>query len=182
MKTTGSLLDVSMDFKTGKGKVAVLIDTKDLDVLDVISDFKDKKLDIEIKKHVEKRSGKANRYFWELLGQVCDRKHLDELEEYRRRVKELGIFRVSKIPSQDFETLKKTWENWGKAWFCEVGDTELIGDIEFKIVFLYYGSSSFNQQQMSRLIDNLVQDCKASGIETKSPEEIESMLKEYDTK
>ena len=107
---------------------------------------------------------------------------LDELEEYRRRVKELGIFRVSKIPTEDFETLKKSWENWGKAWFCEVGDTEIIGDTEFKVVFLYYGSSSFSKQQMSRLIDNLVQDCKAIGIETKSPEEIESMLKEYDKK
>ena len=161
MKTTGTLLDVSMDFKTRKGKVALLIDTTDLDVLDVISDFKDKKLDIDIKKHIEKRSGKANRYFWELLSQVCDKKGIDELEDYRRRVKELGIFRVSKIPSEDFETLKKSWENWGKAWFCEVGDTEMIGETEFKIVFLYYGSSSFNKKQMSRLIDNLVQDCKA---------------------
>ncbi len=182
MKTTGTLLDVSMDFKTRKGKVALLIDTTDLDVLDVISDFKDKKLDIDIKKHIEKRSGKANRYFWELLSQVCDKKGIDELEDYRRRVKELGIFRVSKIPSEDFETLKKSWENWGKAWFCEVGDTEMIGETEFKIVFLYYGSSSFNKKQMSRLIDNLVQDCKAIGIETKSPQEIESMLKEYDKK
>ena len=182
MKTTGKLLDVSMDFTTGKGKVALLIDTTDLEVLDIINNFKELKLDIDIKKHVEKRSGKSNRYFWELLGQVCDRKGLDELEEYRRRVKELGIFRVSRIPLQDLETLKKTWENWGKAWFCEVGDTEIIGDIEFKIVFLYYGSSSFNKKQMSRLIDNLVQDCKSIGIETKSPEEIESMLKEYDKK
>ena len=182
MKTTGEILDLSMDFKTGKGKVALLIDTKDLDTLEILAKLKEAKLDVEIKKHTEKRSGKSNRYFWELLGQVCARKHLDELEEYRRRVKELGIFRVSKIPSQDYETLKKTWENWGKAWFCEVGDTEIIGDIEFKIVFLYYGSSSFNKQQMSRLIDNLVQDCKAIGVETKSPEEIESMLKEYDKK
>lgn len=182
MKTTGSLLDVSMDFKTGKGKVALLIDTSDLEVLEVISDLKEKKLDIDIKKHVEKRSGKSNRYFWELLGQACEKKHIDKLEEYRRRVKELGIFRVSRIPAEDFETLKKTWENWGEAWFCEVGDTEIIGDMEFKIVFLYYGSSSFNKEQMSRLIDNLVQDCKAAGIETKSPEEIESMLKEYDQK
>lgn len=182
MKTTGSLLDVSMDFKTGKGKLTTLIDTTDLDVLDVISNLKDKKLDIEIKVHVEKRSGKSNRYFWELLGQACEKKHIDKLEEYKRRVKELGIFRVSRIPTEDFETLKKTWENWGEAWFCEVGDTEIIGDMEFKIVFLYYGSSSFNKKQMSRLIDNLVQDCKAIGIETKSQEEIDSMLKEYDKK
>ena len=182
MKTTGKLLDVSMDFKTKKGKVTLLIDTTDLDTLDVINDLKDKKIDIEIKKHVEKRSGKSNRYFWELLEQLCDRRCLDKLSEYKKRVKELGIFRVSRIPSKDFDTLKKSWEHWGEAWFCEVGDTEIIGDEEFKIVFLYYGSSSFNKSQMSRLIDDLVQDCKAIGIETKTQEEIKSMLKEYDKK
>ncbi len=182
MKTTGELTEVSLDFKTSKGKLALLIDTRDMEVLELLSNLKEIKLDIEIKKHVEKRSGKSNRYFWELLEQVCEIKHLDKLTEYKRRVKELGIFRVSKIESKDFATLKKTWENWGEAWFCEVGDTEFIGDTEFKIVFLYYGSSSFDKKQMSRLIDNLVQDCKAMGIETKSPEEIENMLKEYDKK
>ena len=182
MKTTGELVDLSMDFETGKGKVALLIDTKNLENLELLLKLKEVKLDIEIKKHIEKRSGKSNRYFWELLGKACEEKRIDTLEEYKRRVKELGIFRVSRIPSQDLNTLKRIWEERGEAWFCEVGDTEFIGDTEFKIVFLYYGSSSFNKKQMHRLIDNLVQDCEAIGIETKSPEEIESMLKEYDKK
>lgn len=180
MKTTGKLLDVSKDIITGKAKVTLMLDTRNQEALDDIIKLLDRKLNIDIKKYIEKRSGKSNRYFWELLDEVCDRKKIDKLEEYRRRVKELGIFRVSKIPAEDYETLKKTWENWGEAWFCEVGDIERIGDTEFKIVFLYYGSSSFNKQQMSRLIDNLVQDCKAIGIETKSPKEIESLLKEFD--
>lgn len=180
MKTMGELIDISLDLRTRKGKIALIIDTKDMDMLDVLNSFKEKKLDIEIKKHIEKRSGRANRYFWELLEKLCDKKGLDKLSEYKRRVIELGIFRVSRVPSKDYETIKKSWENWGEAWFCEVGDTEIIGDEEFKIVFLYYGSSSYNKQQMSRLIDNLVQDCKAIGIETKNQDEIKNLLESCD--
>ena len=35
---------------------------------------------------------------------------------------------------------------------------------------------------MTRLIDGVVQDCKAYGIETKTPEEINSLLEKWDKK
>ena len=72
------------------------------------------------------------------------------------------------------------WQDKGIAWFCEIADTEYIGDIEFKIINAYYGSSSFNSKQMSRLINDLVEDCKEVGIETKPQAEIDSLLKEWD--
>lgn len=74
------------------------------------------------------------------------------------------------------------WTAQGIAWFCEIADTEYIGDIEFKIINAYYGSSSFNSKQMSRLINDLVQDCQAYGIETKTPAEIKSLLESWDKK
>ena len=72
------------------------------------------------------------------------------------------------------------WQDKGIAWFCETADTEYIGDIEFKIINAYYGSSSFNSKQMSRLINDLVEDCKEVGIETKSDAEIKSLLESWD--
>lgn len=41
----------------------------------------------------------------------------------------------------------------------------------------YHGSSTYDTAQMSRLIDNIVQDCKALGIETMTPDKL-SILKE----
>ena len=41
----------------------------------------------------------------------------------------------------------------------------------------YHGSSTYDTQQMSRLIDNLVQDCKALDIETLTPDKL-ALLKE----
>ena len=74
------------------------------------------------------------------------------------------------------------WNAQGIAWFCEVADTTYIGNTEFKIINAYYGSSSFNSKQMSRLIDGVVQDCKVYGIETKSQQEINSLLESWNKK
>ena len=48
------------------------------------------------------------------------------------------------------------------------------------LLHLYYGSSSFNSKQMSRLINDLVEDCKEVGIETKPQAEINSLLESWD--
>jgi hypothetical protein len=65
------------------------------------------------------------------------------------------------------------WESKGIAWFTE--KVEEIGNKA--IINAYYGSSSYNSKQMSRLIDNLVQDCKEIGIETLDDIEIKELLK-----
>lgn len=172
----GEISDISLDFKTRKTKVTLLIDVDPSQ----IEKLQNEKLSIEIKKYRAKRSLNANNYFWKLLQELCDEIELDTIEEYKRRVKELGIFRTFKIMTEQVQTFKKVWEEQGVAWFCEIADTEYMGNIEFKIIHAFYGSSSYNSKQMSRLIDSLVQDCKAVGIETKTDEEINSLLKEWD--
>lgn len=178
MQTTGVIDDISIDYKTRKPKISLLLDTKEIEIVEQLKN--ENKLNVDIKKYRKKRSLNANNYFWKLLQELCELADIDPIEEYKRRVKQLGIFRISRFESKDVEAIKKSWENWGTAWFCEVYDTEYLGDIEFKILHLYYGSSSFNSKQMSRLINDLVQDCQTYGIETKPKEEIDSLLEEWD--
>ena len=178
VQVTGIITDLSIDFETRKSKISLLLDTKEIEPIEKLKN--ENKLNIEMKKYRNKRSNNANNYFWKLLQKYCDEKEVDAVEEYKERVKRLGIFRVLRIQTKDVETVKQTWENWGTAWFCEIYDTEYLQDIEFKVLHMYYGSSSFNTKQMSRLINDLVEDCKDVGIETKPKEEIESLLKEWD--
>ena len=140
----------------------------------------DKTKRYEVKEVKKKRSTNANNYFWKLLQELCEVQNLDTIQEYKKRVKELGIFRRFRIEPKDVKTFEIMWQDKGIAWFCEIADTEYIGNVEFKIIHAYYGSSSFNSKQMSRLIDNLVQDCQAVGIETKSKAEIDSLLRSWD--
>lgn len=175
MQCTGKLKSISLNYITKRPEITLEINEN--------TNFEEiqniEKLNIEIKKYRKKRSKDANNYFWKLLQDFCDVADLDALEEYKRRVRELGIFRRYRVETENLETMKKTWENWGVAWWVEVADTEYLGDIEFKMLHLYYGSSSYDSKQMSRLIDGLVQDCKAIGVPTKSQEEIDSLIKEW---
>lgn len=127
--------------------------------------------EIQVKK--KRRSKNANNYFWELLQQLCEEMNLDVIQEYRKRVKELGIFRQWEIDSSNAPTFVKMWEDKGIAWFTE--KVEEIGNKT--IINAYYGSSSYNSKQMSELIDNLVQDCKQIGIKTLDEIELEELIK-----
>lgn len=175
MQCTGKLKSISLNYITKKPEITLSINEN--------TNFEEiqntEKLKIDIKKFRKKRSLDANNYFWKLLQDFCDLNELETIEEYKKRVRELGIFRRCRIETDNLQTMIKTWENWGIAWWVEIEDTEYLGDIEFKILHLYYGSSSFDSRQMSRLIDGLVQDCKELGIPTKSEKEIESLIKEW---
>lgn len=178
LDTTGTIEDIAIDYKTNKAKISLLLDTRQLDIVEELK--KENKLNIEVKKYRKKRSLNANSYFWQLLQELCELVELDTIEEYKRRVKELGIFRQFKIEAENIKTFKKMWTSQGIAWFCEIADTTYIGDTEFKIINAYYGSSSFNSKQMARLIDGVVQDCKVYNIETKPQEEINSLLRSWE--
>ena len=180
LDTTGAITDIGIDYKTNKTKISLLLDTKALDIVEELKN--ENKLDVELKKYRKKRSLDANSYFWKLLQELCELAEIDSVEEYKRRIKELGIFRRFKIEKDNIKTFEKMWTSQGTAWFCEVADITYIENIEFKIINAYYGSSSYNSKQMSRLIDGVVQDCEIYGIETKPKEEIESLLKEWDKK
>lgn len=131
--------------------------------------------DIEVKR--KKRSSQSNKYFWELLQQLCEEMNIDVIQEYKKRVKELGIFRYWEIDTKNVPTFTKMWEDKGIAWFVE--KVEEIG--EKTCLNAYYGSSSFSSKQMNRLIENLVQDCRSIGIKTLEDIEIEEMIRsEYE--
>lgn len=132
--------------------------------------------EIEVKR--KKRSKNMNSYFWELLQQLCLEMNLDVIQEYKKRVKELGIFKQWELDTINVPTFEKIWQDRGIAWFTE--KVEEIGNKT--IINAYYGSSSYNSKQMSKLIDSLVQDCKQIGIQTLDEIEIEELMKkdQYD--
>lgn len=138
-----------------------------------LENIKDNKKLYRFEPYKEKRSNKANKYFWELLGQLCLEMGLDTIEEYKKRVRQLGVFRYWEIDKDNVATFNKMWSEHGIAWFTDVVDIAENGKIGINA---YYGSSSYNTKQMAKLIDGVVQDCKAIGIETETPENIKSLL------
>ena len=127
--------------------------------------------EIEVKRR--KRSKNSNALFWEYLQKLCEELNLDVIQEYRKRVKELGIFQTFELDTKNVPTFVHLWEGNGIAWFTEKvqenGNKTLIN--------AYYGSSSYSSKQMSKLIDNLMQDCRSVDIQTPEDLEIEELIR-----
>ena len=136
------------------------------------------RLDIEVKKHRESRSLNANSYLWVLCEKIAQKlsaekePHTKE-DIYRNAIKEIGVYYDDEVEPKQVERRKTAWEMIGLGWVTERVDFSQDGNRE--VIRFYYGSSRYNTAQMSRLIDNIVQDAKALGIETKTPEEIAKM-------
>ena len=124
------------------------------------------------------RSLNANAYFWKLCNELADKLSNENLttseEIYRGYIKTLGIYKDAEVSENAADTLMKAWGMNGLGWISEKVDNAREG---FVIIRLYYGSSVFNTKQMARLIDLVVQDCQAVGIETMTRQEL-SLLKE----
>lgn len=132
-----------------------------------------KEYTLEIKEKKRKRSLDANAYFWVLCGKLAEATGIGKTDIYRSYIKEIGgnsdIVCVMEKAVDDF---RRAWERNGTGWLTETIPSKLEGCVN---VICYYGSSTYDTKQMSRLIELVVQDCKEAGIETLTPSEIAAM-------
>lgn len=133
--------------------------------------------DCEIKKHRQKRSLDANAYCWVLIDKLAQATRIPKAEIYRRAIKEIGgVSDTVCVQQKAADRLCYSWECNGLGWFSERSESRLKGCVN---VTLYYGSSVYDTAQMSRLIDYIVEDCKALDIETLPPEKLAAMKENW---
>lgn len=122
----------------------------------------------------ERRSLDANAYFWVLVDKLAQVLNVGKEELYKRYIRDVGgSSQVVCVKEDAADTLISGWSHNGLGWQAERVPSKLPGCVN---VVLYYGSSTFDTAQMSRLIELVIQDCQAVDIETKTPDEIEEML------
>ena len=178
METTGIITDISIDFNTLKPKISLVLNTNDKDTIQKLK--KEEKLNVEIKKWYQKRSLDANSYCWVLCEKIAQELSKDgnittKEDIYKEAIKNVGVFVPFIAEEKAFEDFKRIWERQGLGYQVQ----ETARKDKCIRVNCYYGSSSYNTKEMSRLIENLVQECNQLNIETKSKEEIESLLNQW---
>ena len=146
------------------------------EVARLCSELRAADLAVTVKKYIAKRSLNANSYMWVLLDKLAAKLNTGREELYKRYIRDVGIFFDISFQKDKAPQIMKAWESQGVGWFCErIGETE-----NFIGVRMYQGSSSYDRAQMARLIDAVVDDCKEMGIETKTPAEIEELMRLYE--
>lgn len=131
--------------------------------------------DFEVKPVKKKRSLNANSYCWVLCDQIAQVIHSTKEEVYIMAITEVGKFiEMSFSSKNDMDDFVRWWQEKGIGWIVEMVDTELM------IVHAYIGSSRYTTQEMNVLIDNVVESARELGISTKSDEEIDSLIREWE--
>ena len=150
--------------------------TQPSDALKWLCKFKQGK-NYEITQARKKRSLDANAYLWTLLDKLSAELGAPKEELYQMRIREIGgVSDIVCVQNKALDKFKREWESKGLGWQTEEFPSKLDGCTN---VIVYYGSSAFDTKQMSRMIDSVVTDCQSIGIETRSPEEINSLLEEW---
>jgi hypothetical protein len=173
MKVTGTIKDVSLGLD-GKAQVTLTINEKNtlIQSLDELSAAE--KLSFEMKPYRAKRSLDANAYFFVLADKLAEKLNTTKEDVYKNAIRNIaGVSEIVCVKDSAAKKLCEVWEQSGLGYQTETFPSKIEGCTN---VVLYYGSSTYDSAQMTRLIDHVVQDCKAVGIETKTPNEIAQML------
>lgn len=172
---TGRLIELSMSLNRKQRVVLEL----DQDFMETYDELQGQTLDIEIKKRRERRSLDANAYFWLLAGKLSAKLGISPEEIYRQYIPDVGgNYEV-------FPVRKDRLRQWDRLW-CSGHHGRMTVDMGpcrntpgYHNVKTYFGSSDYDTAQMARLIDLIVEDCKAQGIETLTPDKLDAIKERW---
>lgn len=143
----------------------------------------DKEKLYQIDEYKEKRSLNANGYLWILCEKIAKELSKDGVmttkeDVYKEGVRYVGVFTPVIVEEKAFDKFKQDFESQG------LGNqvSEVVRKNKCVRCNCYYGSSTYNTAEMSRLIDFIVQECQQLNIETKSAEEIRSLIENENRK
>ena len=170
MKITGRIVGANIDYKTNKPCLTLEVNERN-DFEALVDEMRDKdKLSIEVKPFRQRRSLDANAYFFVLADKLAEKLNITKEEVYRNAIKQIGgVSETVCVKDQAVTRLCEGWRKNGIGWQTETFESKLEGCTN---VILYYGSSTYDSAQMSRLLDLIIQDCKEQGIPTETPNEI----------
>ena len=149
------------------------------DFSEEFDELKDKDVEITIKRHYKKRSLNANSYCWVLCERIAEKIGYTAKDDiYREAIRTIGVFKdIEDLKIDDAKTLRIAWEDRGLGWITE--QVHISKDGKRVTVRFYYGSSSYNTKQMSRLIELAKQDCIENDIPTWDEDELQRLCDEW---
>ena len=145
-----------------------------------VGEMKRVKYSVEIKQYWKRRSLDANAYAWQLLGKLAAALSTQDVtyspeHVYRELIRDVGDnYEIMPVRDDALERWVQIWTSRGLGWVCEVmGPSKIKGYTNTRC---FYGSSVYDTAQMSRLISIIVEECKAVGVETMTPEELGKLM------
>ena len=173
MKFTGKVVSVSRDWQTDQLNITFSVNEKSAAAeIDKIKE--EQKLSIEAVKFRKKRSLSANALLWACLGEIATVLRTDKWDVYLLMLKRYGKFTYICVKPNVVEAVKAQWRE------CEeIGSITLNGQDAVQLI-CYFGSSTYNTQEMSVLLDGVISEMKEIGLQPPMSSEMKRALEEWD--
>lgn len=153
----------------------LILDTMDADARKLAYSFRPG--EYQLVKAKKPRSLDANAMCWRLCTEIANAVGVTKEEVYRDAIKGVGDYTPLPIKEAAVDEFKRVWAGHGVGWFVDVVDESKLPG--YKLCFAYHGSSVYDVASMSRLIDSLMQDAEAVGVDTISEREKSLLLEEW---
>ena len=135
----------------------------------------------DLTEHREKRSLSQNGYYWKLLSILARKLKVSNARIHNLLLRECaspyiigGKVAMQPIPDTD-EAEEQVLESTTYHMKPTSGTITGNDGTRFRWYVILQGSSTFNVEQMSGLLDRLIEDCKEQGIETLPEDELMRM-------
>ena len=130
--------------------------------------------DVKIKKHTEKRSLNANGLMWSCLQKIANVLRADKWDIYLKMLKRYGQYTYICVKPEAVDGVKRQWRE------CEeLGEIDINGQKAIQLL-CYYGSSTYNTQEFSVLLDGIFSEMRELNIPTPEEEELERALEKWE--
>ena len=131
---------------------------------------KGKRITVTIKR--EGRSKDANSALWHLIGEMAIKLRTTKQELYRELLKRYGVFTHLVVKKDAVEALARLWN----GAVVELGEIPMRNNQIGVQLQVYYGSSTYDTQQFSRLLDGTISEAEEMGIHLISAKDRDLLL------
>lgn len=186
MKFTGKLLPPVIDYSTGR--MTILFAPQE-DFSRAYEELKDKdKLSLEIKPYKAYRSLDANAYYWVLVSKLAKRLETSNAELHNIMLRRYGTIEIinNQIVRLLLEESEETDKKVNQSEYYHFKPTAQVKEMAdgkmYRTYVLIRGSSTYNTEEMARLINGLISECKDAGMsdaEIATPNEKRLLKEKY---
>ena len=186
MKFTGRLKEPVINFATHR--LSIVFEPNE-DFSQAYEELKNcEKLSIEIKKYKAKRSLDANAYYWVLLTKLAKVMRTSNNELHNEMISQYGFPEIIggqlvRTPLPDTEEAEKRIKS-ADAYHLKATTQVISGKdgVNYRTYIMMRGSHTYNTEEMARLIEGLISECKYVGIpdsEIMTPDEKEQLKQKW---
>lgn len=120
--------------------------------------------------HREKRSLNANGLLWACINEIANKIGHDKWSVYLNMLKSYGQYTYVLCKPHAVAKVKEVWRETE-----EIGEIDVDGQKAVQLL-CYYGSSTYDTKEFSRLLDGVIQEMKNLGLQPPLSEQMQQAL------